>query len=812
MLVESSTSHLYNYLNSNATTPGGITNIYIKFDFFNSNTTIPFNTYHALYADTSSYRVLNSSNPTNPFEIGTTGKDATSLLEELDTVYQQMEMIKEVAKWARLSQTVRIMEKICSNNNPPVPTDFTTNSASALPTETSKYIMSVFDLPITPLSLEPPIKDFDLRLEFSNDISFYPLSNLFETPMNTFSDLYTVKSNDCLFMSWTNDRKLFPICSNEYKSPLYSNMLLNIPFTKNIAGTILSINTGLKINDAVSSTSVAVSNLNLMSTNADLTAYLDELRTESGFEYTNMSNTQQFQFTTGVDFKKNAGNTNIYEPISNITPDSFKFPYYKCYTIPTTNDDASSLIQDHLKITFHGNDEIVFNSNSDMFWYNSDLYRSLLVLTETSNNLSLTKRNPSESFTANEKSNIFYVAGIPQGNGVLKSVFDVESCTQANYLHMEQTVVTMCNLKYFNSNHSRVPPWTAHDIFLYMSREGFSNIIFNNSFDLNTDLYDDPTMEDNLQNYQTMPFHADNNSNIYMWYSNAAGNNLNLSFELSNSGSKTYNDYDGCKFYDMGSSKVNHIAIATNDTNKARVNINVDHTTTANLSNVFLHLNYPNTAAGVDYFLDDQYIYVFENSNNSIYVDINSNTSDGNSKIASLNAYGTVNPSPITLDFDSSYRLDLATSTPFEYDPSFNATHTVDLNYNHTSKIFRAYGFYIDLSSSNSFEIQFELTNTHPGRNLKFSTKPVRNYQNYLQVDQRVEVQETNEVLFVRFYRPNTNIGGLYYSICIETKMIPIEKNYILMGTLSYNYLSTFTVTPKEFLESDTFPYATDLY
>lgn len=823
MLVESS-SHLHNYLSSNATprthssTTGTIGNIYIKFDFFNDTDTIPSRTYHAYYTYThvsNNYQQLTDSNLSNPFNTDDTTKNAPSLLTELDSVYQQMEMIVKVARWARLSQTVQVMQKICSTNNPPVPTDFTANSASSLlPTETSKYIMSVFDLPITPPSLEPPIKDFDLRLEFSNDISFYPLSNLFETPMNTFSDLYTVKSNDCLFMSWTNDRELFPICSNEYKSPLYSNMLLNIPFTKNIAGTILSINTGLKINDAVSSTSVAVSNLNLLSTNTDLTAYLDELRIESGFEYTNMSNTQQFLFTTGVDFKKNAGvNTDIYEPISNITPDSFKFPYYKCYTIPTTNDYASSLIQDHLKITFHGNDKIVFNSNSDMFWYNSDLYRSLLVLTETSNNLSLTKQNPSESFTANEKSNIFYVAGIPQGDGVIKSVFDIESCTQANYLHMEQTVVTMCNLKYFNSNHSRVPPWTAHDIFLYMSREGFSNIIFNNSFDLNTDLYDDPTMEDNLQNYQTMPFHADNNSNIYMWYSNAAGNNLNLSFELSNSGSKTYNNYDSCKFYDMSTSKVNHIAIATNDTNKARVNINVDkHTAVADGSNVFLHLDYPNTAAGVDYFLDDQYIYVFENSNNSIHVDINSNTSDGNTNIGTLSEYGIVDPSPITLDFDSVYRLTEETSTPFEYNPSFNQTNTIDLNYNHTSKIFRAYGFYIDVSSSNSFEIQFELTNTHPGHNLKFSTKPVRNYQNYLQVDQRVEVQETNEVLFVRFYRPNGNIYGLYYSICIETKMIPIEKNYILMGTLSYNYLNTFTVNTKEFLESDTFPYATDLY
>jgi hypothetical protein len=193
-------------------------------------------------------------------------------------------------------------------------------------------------------------------------------------------------------------------------------------------------------------------------------------------------------------------------------------------------------------------------------------------------------------------------------------------------------------------------------------------------------------------------------------------------------------------------------------------------------------------------------------------VDINSNTSHGDDNILPLSEHGTVNPNPIPLDFDSVYRLTEVTSTPFEYNPSFDQTDTIYLNYNHTSKIFRAYGFYIDASSSN-FEIQFELTNTRPGRNLKFSTKPVRNYQNYLQVDQRVEVQDTKEVLFVRFYRPDSNIGVLYYSICIETKMIPVEKNYILMGTLSYNYLATpYTVQQKEFLESDTFPYATDLY
>jgi hypothetical protein len=830
MLVESSSSNLYNYLSNNATSrthiissteiTGDIGNIYIKFDFFNNSNTILSSTYHAYYTYTdgattvNNYQRLTDTALNNPFDTDDATKNAPALLSQLDAVYQQMEMIKTVAKWARLSQTVQVMQKICSTNNPTVPTDFTANSASSLPTETSKYILSVFDLPAT--SLKPPIKDFDLRLEFSNDISFYPLSNLFETPMNTFSDLYSVKSNDCLFMSWTNDRKLFPICSNEYKSPLYSNMLLNIPFTKNIPGTLLSINTGLKINDAaVATKSVAVSNLNLMSTNNELTTYLNGLRMESGFVDTNMSNTQQFQFKADVNFKKNDGtNTDIYEPISNITPDSFKFPYYKCYTIPT--NDANLNIDD-LEITFRGNDKIVFNSNSDMFWYNADLYKSLLVLTETSNNLSFKARG-STYFTKNEKSNLFYVAGIPQGGGTIESVFDVESCTQTSYLHMEQTLVTMCNLRYFNSNHSRVPPWTAHDVFLYMSREGFSNIIFNNSFDLNTDLYDDPTTEENLQNYQIMPFGAnDNSSNLYMWYSNSAGNNLNLSFELSNSGSKTYNNYDGCKFYDMRSTpptsspKVNHIAIATNDTNKVRVNMNVDYDdTTSDLSNVFLHLNYPNTGVGVEYFNNDQYIYVFENSNNSIYVNIDSNTSDGNSKITSLDPYGIVDPTPITLNFDSVYRLTHAASTPFEYNPSFNQTDTIDLNYTHTSKIFRAYGFKISVASSKFFEIQFELTNTRPGRNLKFSTKPVRNYQNYHQVDQRVEVQETKDILFTRFYRPDSIIGDLYFSICIETTVIPIEKNYLRMGTLTYNAHSS--ITYNGFLESDTFPYATDLY
>ena len=816
MLVESSSSHLHNYLSNNATsrthssTDGTIGNIYIKFDFFNSTADIPSSTYHAYYTYDSTtvtnYRQLTDSSLSNPFEISNAAKNAPSLLTQLDDVYKQMEMIEKVAKWARLSQTVQVMQKICSTNNPPVPTDFT--ASSSLPTETSKYILSVFDLPAT--SLKPPIKDFDLRLEFSNDISFYPLSNLFETPMNTFSDLYSVKSNDCLFMSWTNDRKLFPICSNEYKSPLYSNMLLNIPFTKNIAGTILSINTGLKINDrAVATKSVTVSNLNLMSTNNELTAYLDELRMESGFVDTNMSNTQQFQFKADVNFKKTDGSpTDIYEPISNITPDSFKFPYYKCYTIPTNDVTSADLAKGDLEIMFRGNDAIVFNSNSDMFWYNADLYKSLLVLTETDNNLSFTARG-STVFTKNEKSNIFYVAGIPQGGGTIKSVFDVESCIQRSYLHMEQTLVTMCNLRYFNSNHSRVPPWTAHDVFLYMSREGFSNIIFNNSFDLNTDLYQDPTTEGNLQNYQIMPFGAaDNSSNLYMWYSNSAGNNLNLSFELSNSGSKTYNNYDGCKFYDMSSPKVNHIAIATNDTNKVRVNMNVDHDTTPDLSNVFLHLNYPNT----EYFNNDQYIYVFENRNHSIYVNIDSNISDGNSKIASLNEFGIVDLIPITLNFDSVYRLTEAASTPFEYTPSFNQTDTIDLNYTHTSKIFRAYGFKISIPSSKFFEIQFELTNTRPGRNLKLSTKPVRNYQNYHQVDQRVEVQETNDILFTRFYRPDSSIGDLYFSICIETTMIPIEKNYLRMGTLTYKYANSSKASMQEFLESDTFPYATDLY
>ena len=105
--------------------------------------------------------------------------------------------------------------------------------------------------------------------------------------------------------------------------------------------------------------------------------------------------------------------------------------------------------------------------------------------------------------------------------------------------------------------------------------------------------------------------------------------------------------------------------------------------------------------------------------------------------------------------------------------------------------------------------------NNLKGNNLKFAIKPIRNYVDTLQVDQRVDV--VNNELFVRFY----NYNGVDYnavfncSVCIETEFIPVSKKYVKLGELE---VSCSVARPEveilktDYLESDTFPYATDMY
>ena len=286
---------------------------------------------------------------------------SSSKLKTLDDMHINMQAIENIARCSRAYHTISVMKEVC-------------DVRPMIDVGTNTYIASVFDPPSTD-QYDKPIKDFDFVMENPEELSLYNLSNLLYTPMTTFSDLYSVKSNQHLFVSWTDDRNLFPIGSNQWKSDNYSNALLHIPLLKNDDSTSLSISTKIKINNtelSLSSDTVIlnVSNLDTISGNSELMDYLNELKESSGMVSENMSNTQRFQFSAPIEYKNNAAATvGVHTPLSNITAESLQFPYYKCYTIP----DTDTRYPKDLKLTFDG-ENIVFNSNSEMFWYRENLH------------------------------------------------------------------------------------------------------------------------------------------------------------------------------------------------------------------------------------------------------------------------------------------------------------------------------------------------------------------------------------------------------------------------------------------------------
>jgi hypothetical protein len=723
---------------------------------------------------------------------------SSSKLKTLDDMHIDMQAIETLARCSRAYHTVKIMKE-AYNVRPNV--DVGTN----------KYIASVFDPP-GGNQYDKPIKDFDFVMENPEELSLYNLSNLLYTPMTTFSDLYSVKSNQHLFVSWTDDRNLFPIGSNQWKSDNYSNALLHIPLLKNDASASLDIFTKMKINNIERTSSgeqaLNVSNLDIISSASAFSDYLNELKESSGMISENMSNTQRFQFNATIDYQSDESTiANLHTPLSNITEDTLKFPYYKCYTIP----DNDTRYPKDLKVTF-GGENIVFNSNSEMFWFDSVAYKSLLELRDTSNTLSMYARNGHSATEMFEKtkSNIFYIGGMPTGTGNINTIFDFESCKNADILHMEQEIVTLCNLTYFGSNYSRVPALTAHEMFLSMKHTGFSNIVFNKSFDLGTDLYNDIKLAGS-EHFVEYSFGSTNDSNLYMWYSNTANEAMDFSFVLSNQyGAGVLNSYaySDSRFFDQDT-LINHIAIATNQENTARVRINADPSITWTDSNIFMQLTYPNTTP---YLNDEQFIYPLYNSNDCFKFNLTSNY-DETEPTQYLNSLSST---PFTLN---TY-VDNAVSSIkyFNYDSTKNALTPISLEYNDRSCVFRTYG--LRLATTNpSCEFNMKIKNLK-GNNLKFAIKPIRNYLATLQVDQRVDV--VNNELFVRFYRNNPydseGVGGfpgiLNFSVCIETEFIPVSKKYVKLGELEVS--CSLSPPPEtintDYLESDTFPYATDLY
>jgi guanyl-specific ribonuclease Sa len=750
--------------------------------------------------------VLTIINTINVNYFSDTGGPST--LKTLDDMYDDMQAIEKIARCSRAYHTVQIMKEAYSVR-PNV--DVGTNT----------YIASVFDPPGAN-QYDKPIKDFDFVMENPEELSLYNLSNLLYTPMATFSDLYSVKSNQHLFVSWTDDRNLFPIDSNQWKSPNYSNALLHIPLLKNAASPWLNISTKMKVNNIERTSSeekamLNVSNLDTISTNSELMDYLNELKESSGMVSENMSNTQRFQFSAPIEYENNAAaNVSIHTPLSNITAESLQFPYYKCYTIP----DSSSRDPVDLRVTF-GGENIVFNSNSEMFWYDSDAYKSLLELRDTSNTLSMYAKTSTRSMFEKTKSNIFYIGGMPTGTGDINTIFDFESCENADILHMEQEIVTLCNLTYFGSNYSRVPALTAHEMFLSMKHTGFSNIVFNKSFDLGTDLYNDMRLagSEHFVEYSFDP--TTNDSNLYMWYSNTANQAMDFSFALSNNGnggsSLDSYAYSDSRFFDKDT-LINHIAIATNQENTARVRINADPSISGGSgwidSNIFMQLTYPNTPPFLN---QDQFIYPLYNSNDCFNFNLTSNLDAGYSPpyeyFSSENGQ-ELTLTPFTLN---TYVVEAVSSDPpFDYNFVKNivTNSPCSLEYNDRSCVFRTYGlrFRYDLSS---VEFNMKIKNLK-GNNLKFAIKPIRNYIATLQVDQRVDV--VNNELFVRFYN-TVGVGGysgvLNFSVCIETEFIPVSKKYVKLGELEVSCSSPLNpraTINTDYLESDTFPYATDLY
>jgi hypothetical protein len=222
-----------------------------------------------------------------------------------------------------------------------------------------------------------------------------------------------------------------------------------------------------------------------------------------------------------------------------------------------------------------------------------------------------------------------------------------------------------------------------------------------------------------------------------------------------------------------------------------------------------MQLTYPNTTP---YLNDEQFIYPLYNSNDCFKFNLTSNY-DETEPTQYLNSLSST---PFTLN---TY-VDNAVSSIkyFNYDSTKNALTPISLEYNDRSCVFRTYG--LRLATTNpSCEFNMKIKNLK-GNNLKFAIKPIRNYLATLQVDQRVDV--VNNELFVRFYRNNPydseGVGGfpgiLNFSVCIETEFIPVSKKYVKLGELEVS--CSLSPPPEtintDYLESDTFPYATDLY
>ena len=666
--------------------------------------------------------------------------------------------------------------------NPPFENFNQNNTANF--TLAKSNVFTFFDSPSEPFNKH--IEDFQFALTIDTG-TFYDLSNLFYTPMNTFSDLYSVKSNNSLFISWRDDRNLFPIYSNQYKSLEYSNMLLTIPFFHdNSGGASSDIRTALKVNKMEPdydnfNSRINISNFEYIAHDQSLETYIQELRTDSKFLANNMSNTQRFRFETNLGYQSDSGTTDVWEPLSNITAETFRFPYYKCYTIPKDNRRAPV----DLKVDFNGSNYI-FNSNCEMFWYDANTYDSLLELRDGTNTLSLRAKTAAANMTEGTKSNIFYIGGIPEGDGNVRALFDFESSEIADILHMDQEIVTLCNLTYFDSNYSAEPAMTAHEMFLSMSHRGFSNLVFNKSFDLNTDLYDSPARaaSTDFRQYQ-LGYSSD--PNLYMWYSNTAANGADLSFQLSNSRSYSYESSD---FYDPNS-HINHMAIATNGDKKSRVRINTDSRSSAG-SNVFMVLNTQIDAT--------QYVYQLYNRDS-----IALNLTRPGSYMIDQTHYLSVSSIP-------SYPLVLPPEIGHTNSITYGSESNFDLNYNHSSGIFRTLAFELDTEQGtpqNTIRIRFGLIGEH----LKFSVKPVRNYKMDMQVDQRVEIESSTEHhLFVSFYN-KTLPSKILFAVCVETEMLPTGSELVTLGTLYYkieNYSLLYISDAS--IESDTFPYQTDLY
>ena len=228
-----------------------------------------------------------------------------------------------------------------------------------------------------------------------------------------------------------------------------------------------------------------------------------------------------------------------------------------------------------------------------------------------------------------------------------------------------------------------------------------------------------------------------------------------------------------------------------------------------------MQLTYPNASP---YLNHEQFIYPLYNSNDCFNFNLTSNL-DASYSTLPQNEYlgsGTSDELTFTPFTLNTYVGDAVSSDPpFDYNSAKNPVinSPCSLEYNDRSCVFRTYGLILSTSST-SVEFSMKIKNLK-GNNLKFAIKPIRNYINTLQVDQRVDVVK-NE-LFVRFYNNTGGVGEssteiFNCSVCIETEFIPVSKKYRKLGELEVSCSISGTTLNTNYLESDTFPYATDLY